>query len=54
MMERLASQVAVVTGAIAPRYGRIITLGSRLALKGSATMAHHCAANSRDERRDLR
>lgn len=37
---------AVLPAMIARRYGRIISIGSQLALKGSATMAHYCAAKS--------
>jgi len=37
---------AVLPAMIANRYGRIISIGSQLALKGSATMAHYCAAKS--------
>ncbi len=37
---------AVLPPMIAQRYGRIINIGSQLAVKGSATMAHYCAAKS--------
>jgi 3-oxoacyl-[acyl-carrier protein] reductase len=37
---------AVLPAMMARRYGRIISVGSQLALKGSATMAHYCAAKS--------
>jgi 3-oxoacyl-[acyl-carrier protein] reductase len=37
---------AVLPAMMAQRYGRIISIGSQLALKGSATMAHYCAAKS--------
>jgi len=37
---------AVLPAMIARRYGRIISIGSQLATKGSATMAHYCAAKS--------
>jgi 3-oxoacyl-[acyl-carrier protein] reductase len=37
---------AVLPAMMARRFGRIINIGSQLALKGSATMAHYCAAKS--------
>jgi 3-oxoacyl-[acyl-carrier protein] reductase len=37
---------AVLPAMTARRYGRIVNIGSQLALKGSATMAHYCAAKS--------
>jgi 3-oxoacyl-[acyl-carrier protein] reductase len=37
---------AVLPAMMSHRYGRIISIGSQLALKGSATMAHYCAAKS--------
>ena len=37
---------AVLPAMMSRRYGRIISIGSQLALKGSATMAHYCAAKS--------
>jgi 3-oxoacyl-[acyl-carrier protein] reductase len=37
---------AVLPAMITQRYGRVISIGSQLALKGSATMAHYCAAKS--------
>ena len=37
---------AVLPAMIARHYGRIISIGSQLALKGTSTMAHYCAAKS--------
>lgn len=37
---------AVLPSMIEARYGRIVNIGSQLALKGSDTMAHYCAAKS--------